>query len=831
MARLRFAFRMLFRTPFVTGVAIVSLALGIGANTAIFSLFDQVLLRPLPVRDPARLVELASPGPKPGSNSCSQEGECTAVFSFPMFRDLEADHAAFAGLAAHRDFGVNLAYRGQTLATAGLEVSGGYFSVLGVAPALGRLIEPGDVTTPGEAHVAVLSFDYWQVHFGANPAVLNDTMLVNGQTMTIIGVAPRGFHSTTFAFGPAVFVPITLRALLDPPFKDFDNRRNYWIYLFARLKPNQTMAQASNAINATYHGIITTTEVPLQKGMSSATMAIFRDKVVALSSAVSAQGSTATQSRTPLTLLVAVVAVVLVIACANIANLLLARSAGRAGEMAIRLSIGASRRELVTQLLFESCLLALMGGLAGLLVSRVTLTLIVSELLPPQSSTLVNVGVDTRVLAFTVLLSAVTGILFGVFPALHSTRPDLASTLKGMSGQPSGAKSAARFRWLLVTAQIALSLALLAAGGFFVKSLIKIGAVDLGIRSDELVTFAVSPQRNGYTPARAKVLFEQIEDRVGAIPGVSGVTGSIVGLIQGDNWGSSVAVEGFKSGPDTDTNARTNEGSPGYFRTLGIPLLSGREFTRADTAGAPKVAIVNEAFARKFGLGQNAVGKRMSTGEAKLDMEIVGLVKDAKYSDVKLVPPPMFVTPYRQDDTVGALTFYARTSLTPDAVLGQIAPVLAKLDPNLPIENAHTMAHQIQDNISEDRLMTTLSAGFAVLATILAAVGLYGVLAYTVSQRTREFGLRMALGADPGRVQRLVLAQVGWMAALGSLIGIGAALGLGHLAQSELYEMRGNDPETVALATVVIALVAFVAGFVPARRASRLDPMRALRYE
>jgi predicted permease len=831
MANLRFAFRMLFKTPLVTTVAILSLALGIGANTAIFSLFDQVLLRPLPVRNPELLVNLSSPGPKPGSNSCDNEGDCDAVFSFPMFRDLEADHRAFLGLAAHRAFGVNLSYQGQTLAADGLEVSGQYFSLLGLVPALGRLLEPSDAATVGQDHVVVLGYDYWRSHFAANPALLNDTMIVNGLSMTIVGVAPRGFRSTTFAFAPDVFVPITLRAELEPPFKDFDSRRSYWVYLFARLNPNETIQQATTAVNATYHGLITTTEVPLQKGMSEKTMAVFRNKLIALASGERGQSSTPAEFQTPLTLLFSVAGVVLIIACANIANLLLARSTGRTGEMAIRLSIGAGRAQLVRQLLLESCLLAVLGGLAGLLVSRVTLTLIVSELLPHDSAGLVSVGVDPRVLAFTAVLSIVTGVLFGLFPSLHSTRPDLALTLKGWSGQPSGARSAAWFRRMLVTSQIALSLALLAAAGFFVESLVKIGRVDLGIQSDQLVTFSVSPQRNGYTSARAKVLFQQIEDSIGAIPGVSGVTGSIVGLIQGDNWGSSVAVEGFKSGPDIDAQSMYNEVSPGYFRTLGIPLISGREFTRSDAAGSAKVAIVNEAFTRKFGLGREAVGTHMSTGGAKLDTEIVGLVKDAKYSEVKQTPPPLFVTPYRQDDTVGALTFYARTSLRPDAVLSQIGPVLARLDPNLPVEGARTMASQIRDNVIEDRLITTLSTAFAVLATILAAVGLYGVLAFTVAQRTREFGLRMALGAGPRRVRWLVLRQVGWMAIVGSVVGIGAALGLGHLAESELFQMHGNDPLVLTAATALIAIVAFLAGFVPARRASRLDPMRALRYE
>lgn len=832
MARLRFALRTLFKTPSVTIIAVLSLALGIGANTAIFSLFDQVLLRPLPVGAPDRLVNLSAPGPKSGSVSCTEEGDCADVFSFPMFRDLEADHRALAGLAAHRAFGVNLAYHGQTLAGDGLEVSGQYFSVLGLAPALGRLIEPDDAAALGEAHVVVLGFDYWQAHFGASPAVLNDTMLVNGLTMTIVGVAPRGFHSTTFAFAPEVYVPITLRGLLEPPFKGFDNRRAYWMYLFARLNPGETLPQASTAINATYHSVIQTVEVPLQKGMSAPTLAKFQAKAISLAPGERGNSTTASQSRAPLTLLLTVAGVVLLIACANIANLLLARSAGRAGEMAIRLSIGANRGQLVRQLLLESCLLAILGGLVGLLVSRLTLSFIVGQLLPPDSANLVNVGVDLRLLTFTAVLSVVTGLLFGLFPALHSTRPDLASTLKGVSGQPSGARSAAWFRRLLVTSQIALSLALLAAAGFFVKSLVNIGRVDLGIHADRLVTFAVSPDRNGYSPARAQVLFQQIEDVIGALPGVTGATGSAVGLIQGDNWGSSVAVQGFNPGPDTDTDAMYNEVSPGYFRTLGIPLISGREFTRADTGSAAKVAIVNEAFTRKFGLDRaQTVGKRMSTGKSDLNIEIVGLVKDAKYSDVKQTPPPMFVTPYRQDDTIGALTFYARTSLDPAALLPEIRRAIAQLDANLPVENAHTMAQQIHDNVVQDRLITTLSAAFAVLATILAAVGLYGVLAFTVAQRTREFGLRMALGADPGRVRRLVLLQVGWMALAGSVIGVGAALGAGHIAASQLFEMSGSDPAILGSATALISVVAFAAGFVPAWRASRLDPMKALRYE
>jgi predicted permease len=832
MSGLRFAFRTLFKTPLLTLVAIISLALGIGANTAIFSLFDQVLLRPLPVVDPGRLVNLGAPGPKSGSNSCGNEGPCSAVFNYPMYLDLAADTSVVSGVAAHRSFGVNLSFHGETVAADGVEVSGNYFPVLGLTPALGRLLAPEDSRTVGQSHVVVLGYEYWRSRFGQSPAVLNDTLIVNGQPLTIVGVAPRGFGSTTFGITAKVFVPITLRAEMEPPFKDFDNRRSYWVYAFARLKPGVSIDQARAGLNTKYHTIINTVEAPLQKGMSPATLEKFNAKVLSVTPGEQGQSSTADSSREPLTLLLWLTGLVLLIACANIANLLLARSTGRTGEMAVRLSIGASRWQLIKQLLVESCLLALLGGLAGLLVSRLTLAAIVGLLLPGSGvNDVIHVGVDARVLAFTAVLSLVTGLLFGLFPALHSTRPDLASTLKSVSGQPSGARSAKWFRFSLVTAQIALSLALLSAAGFFVKSLVNIGKVDLGMQTDRLIWFSISPQRNGYTTPRAKALYERIEDAVAALPGVTGVTGSVVSLIQGDQWGSSTAVEGFKPGPDTDTTSMFNAVSPGYFRTLGIPLIAGREFTRADTEGAPKVAIVNEAFLRKFQLSRDIVGKRMSSGPAQLDMEIVGLVQDAKYSDVKEPAPPMFVKPYRQESSVGALTFYVNTSRAPEATMAEIRPLVAKLDANLPVETLQSMPQSVRDNVVADRLITTLSAAFAGLATLLAGVGLYGVLAFTVAQRTREFGLRMALGADASNVRLLVLRQVGVMALIGGVIGIGAAIGLGFLAASQLYEIQRSDPTVLACSLGLILVVAFIAGFLPARRAAKLDPMKALRYE
>ena len=829
MSKLRFAFRTLMKTPLVTTVAIASLALGIGANVAIFSIFNQMILRPMPVADPYELVNLAAPGPKPGSNSCNNAGNCEVVFSYAMFRDLGRDQTVFTGIPAHRVFGANLAYRGQTASSQGMLVSGSYFSVLGLNPAVGRLIGTGDDSAVGESPVVVLSFSYWRERFDASPGVMGETLVVNGQPMTIIGVAPEGFDGTTLGSRPRIFVPITMRAILSGV-DTFENRRSYWAYLFARLKPGVSIEQARTGLNVLYQGIVNEVEAPLQEGMSEQTMERFRAKQVLVEPGHRGQSSTHADAEAPLILLLGVTAFVLLIACANVANLLLARAAARSGEMAVRLSIGANRPQLIGQLLTESLLLAVVGGLGGLVVARWTLDLI-GSLLPAQDAAAIPFGLDGTALMFAALITLGTGILFGLFPALHSTRPDVVSTLKGQTGQPSGSRSAARFRSALATAQIALSMTLLISAGLFIRSLYNVSRVDLGMDPTNLITFGISPQLNGYAPEQSRELFARLEEELAAIPGVSGVSTAMVALIDGSSWGTSVQVQGFEDGPDIDSGSRYNEVGIDYYRTLKMPLIAGREFTAADALGAPEVAIVNERFAEKFNLGNDVVGKRMATFGDELEVEIVGLAQNAKYNDVKSEVPPLFVIPYRQDDDLGFNNFYVRTSIAPEEILSLIQPTVARLDPNLPVEDLQTMEGQVRDNVVVDRIIGVLSSSFAVLATLLAAVGLYGVLAYTVSQRTREIGLRMALGAAPGRVRGTVLRQVGRMTIVGGTIGLFIGLGLGRFAQSMLFELEGSDPAVLAGTGILLAVVAMGAGFIPAHRASRVDPMHALRYE
>jgi predicted permease len=486
--------------------------------------------------------------------------------------------------------------------------------------------------------------------------------------------------------------------------------------------------------------------------------------------------------------------------------------------MAIRLSIGASRARLIGQLLTESLLLAALGGLAGIVVARWTLALIIS-LLPSEVQHTITSSMSGTVILFAIGLTFATGLLFGLFPALHSTRPDLASTLKNEAGQPSGAKGAARVRLLLATSQIALAMTLLASSGFFVRSLLNISRVDLGFKVD-----------------RTRLFFARLEDELRATPGVTAVTVANVPLLAGHNRARGVAVQGFNAGPDTDSNSRYNKVGPGYFSALGIPLIAGREFTDADTLNSAPVALVNQTFVKKFGLGNDAVGKLMGWApgqgyRSKLDTTIVGVVEDTKYSDVKQTVPPQFFVPYRQDKGLGRMHVYVRTSDDIAQAASTITAVVKRLDPNLPIEDLETLPEQVRNNTYLDRMITTLSAAFALLATLLAAIGLYGVLAYTVAQRTREIGLRMALGAAPDRVRGMVLRHVAMMTLVGVLLGLVGALGVGEGAQAILFQMTGADPAVLALSAVGLALVALCAGFIPAHRASRVDPMKALKYE
>ncbi|MBI3792468.1 MAG: FtsX-like permease family protein [Gemmatimonadetes bacterium] len=537
------------------------------------------------------------------------------------------------------------------------------------------------------------------------------------------------------------------------------------------------------------------------------------------------------EAKTPLLLLFGITGIVLLIACANVANLLLARGAARATEMGVRLALGATRRHLLTQLMTESLLLALAGGVASLLVAQWTLAGI-GAMMPPEANDTFTLTLRPAVVGFTAALSIATGFVFGMFPALHSTRADLITAIRAGAGQIAGGQVAARFRNGLVTVQIALAMSLLISSGLFLRSLANVSRVDLGVKLDDMVTFSIGPDRAGYDSVRARALFRQVSEALRAVPGVTAVTEAEVPLLAGESWGNNVRAQGFPEGPDIDRNSRFNAVGPGYFAALGVHLLGGREFTEQDELGASKVVVVNEAFVRKFRLGPDVVGKFMTTNDTgALNAQIVGLVPDVKYNNVKDSIPPVFYVPLRQERRVGNVHFYARTALGGESLLGTVRAVMSRIAPLVPVEDLRTMPEQARTTIFLDRMISILTSSFAILATLLAAVGLYGVLAYSVTQRTREIGVRMALGADGGAVRRLVLRQVLGMLAIGGTIGLVAALGLGAAARALLYGVSAQDPVVFGASAVLLALIAIGAGWIPARRASLVNPMQALRYD
>ena len=832
LRNLRLAARMLLKTPFITAIAVLSLALGIGANSAIFSMFNQMLLQPLPVPQPDQLVNLGAPGPKPGSTQCSQAGNCEVVLSYPMYRDLERTQTVLTGLAAHKSFGPSLAIDGEPMTGQGMMVSGSYFPTLQVQPAAGRLLTPADDTPIGANFVAVLGFDFWRDRFGRSPTVIGKTIRINGQAFTVVGVTASEFSGTTLGVRPTVYVPISMRAVLETRFSGFENRRSYWVYVFGRRKPEVSVAQVSAALNALYRPIITDIEVPLQEGMSEQTLTRFKARTLTVEAGPQGQSSVHAEARTPLLLLLGVTGVVLLIACANIANLLLARGAGRAADMGVRLALGASRRQLLSLLLTESVLLALIGGAASLLVAQLTLKFI-GSMMPADAANSLHLELQGSVVLFTALLAVVTGLLFGLFPALHSTRADLISVIRAGAGQLTGGKAAARFRATLVTVQIALSMALLVSAGLFLKSLMNVSRVDLGVQVDNLVTFAVAPVRAGMDTTRAAVYFTRVEETLRAVPGVSGVTSSRVPLLAGDNWGTGVRVQGFPEGPDVDNGSSYNQVGPGYFALVGGQLIAGRDIAESDLRGGARVAVVNETFAKKFNLGRDAVGKFMADGDTRdtLNIQIVGLVRDMKYSQVKDTTPPVFYAAVRQDGSVGGLNFYVRSSLPPAQIMAAIPEVLKTLDPSVPVEDLKSMPQQIRENVFLDRMISILSASFAIVATLLAAIGLYGMLAFSVTQRTREIGVRMALGADAARVRTMVMKQVGLLTLVGGVIGVASAFGIGKAARALLYGLESHDALVFATSILLLSAVALAAGFLPARRAAMVNPMQALRHD
>ena len=832
MREIRLTVRSLVRTPLYTLTAVVSLALGIGATTAIFSMMDRVLLRTLPVKDPGQLVFLYHPGPLSGSVSTSEGGG--PAFSYPMFREMQVQQAAFTGLAGAYPTTASAAYNNAAANARALLVSGNYFQVLGVGAAMGRVFDDNDDREPGGHPLVVLTHAYWTSRFGADPGLLNQTMVVNGRGMTVVGVTQKGFGGEMPGTIPDLFVPISMKKEMTPDWDGLKDRKDYWVTLFGRLKPGETIERAQTAINITYQPQLQQ-DIALLTNTSEDTLKKWRTKKVVLKPGDYGRGQLREQGRKPLLLLLAMTFLVLLIACANVANLQLTRALARTRETAVRLALGASRRQLSGQLLLEACIVAIAGATVGLAVAYWTLRGILAAL-PPRTlgPGVVTATLDARMLLFALALAAATSLIFGLYPALQASKAQLTVALRDQSGQTTARRSTGFFRKGLVTLQTAVSLLLLISAGLFGKTLVNLTRVNLGIRTDHLMTFSLTPKLNGYSEERTRQLYHDLRERLAALPGVTSATGARVPAIANSSSSGNMTVEGFTPKGDGDEDSHFNEVGPDYFRTLGIPLIAGREFTDSDRLGAPKVAVVNEAFVRHFIGTRNPIGVQVMRGndsKIKYDTMIVGVVRDALYSNMREPPVPVYYSASAQATRQRNMYFYARTATDPVQSAGAIRGAVASFDPNLPVIGLRSMQEQIDANVATERLLSILTGTFAGLATLLAAVGLYGVLAFNVARRTREIGIRMALGAGAAQVRRLVVREVLVIVGIGAVVGLGAAWFAGALVQSVLFGTQPADPWIFASAAAVLAVIALAAAYVPARRATGVDPMIALRYE
>ncbi len=826
---LRYAIRMLRRSPVFTAVAVLSLALGIGANTAIFSLIDQVILRLLPVKNPEQLVLLGSRGPYAGLNL----GDNT--FSYPMYRDIRDRTDVFSGVVARYTIDINLSYRGQSERGRGELVSGNYFEVLGVRPALGRTFTQFDDTLPGGHPLVVLSFDYWSRRFAADPTILNQVLDINSHPMRVIGVAARGFHGYEVGQPVDVFVPIMMKAQMTPTWNELENRRAWWLNVIARLKPGVRHAQAEAAINVLHRQMLQM-EIKNIEGQSGEFQTQYVNKHLALLSGGRGQSRLREQSSEALLVLMCMVALVLLIACANLAGLLIARGTARQKEIAVRLSLGASRGRVVRQLLVEGLLLAVLGGALGLLVANWTGNALLNALPLEEITRQFTAQPDLRVLVFTSVLSLLTGLLFSLAPALQATRLKLAPTLKDETGTASGTRHQVWFRKVLIVSQVALSLVLLVGSGLFARSLYNLQNVDPGLKTDHMISFTIDPSLNGYSQVRMRLFFERLQERLSALAGIRTASMAQQPVLTGDEGRMTIKVEGYHPRVDYKDQALSpvfNFVGPGYFSTMGIPLIRGREFTARDGFGSPKVVIINQKVARHFFGGEDPMGRHIGPPGFRdpIDIEIVGVVKDSKTVTVREDVAHCIYFPYQQDPELSTMTFYVRTMQPPENAGPALLRVVRELDPSLPVFALKSVQLQVSESLFLERMVAILSAFFGLLATLLAGIGLYGVTVYSVVRRTREIGIRVALGATSSEVVCLVMREVALMTGLGVVIGLPIALALSRLARAGLFGLTPYDPLTITVATALLLLVALLSGFIPARRATKVGPMAALRYE
>ena len=815
---LQYALRTLRRSPGFTAAAVLSLALGIGANTAIFTLINALLLRTLPVHEPEELVWM---------KAANLETDGQRSFPYPFYRELRGHNSVFSGVLCYTGMSPALNVDGGSERISGEMVSGNYFDALGLKPHIGRLFTLEDEKTAGAGRVAVLSYGFWTRRFGADPGIAGRVIHLNTVPMTVIGVSPRDFDGLDIGRAVEVRVPVVMQAEMWARASMLENRDDWWLNIVGRLKPGIPRSQAEAALRPQLVAYIQASRKAPPTAYDRRMLASQR---VVLRPMAGGEQNLGRQFHNSLYVLMAIVGAVLLIACVNIANLLLARSAARQREIAIRLALGAGRGRLIRQMLTESVLLAMIGGVLGIGVATAGTRLLISFL--PQNGRVtpsLDLMPDLRVLAFTLAVSVLTGILFGLAPALQSVRIGVSPELKG-GRAPAGTRRFALGK-ILVSVQVALSVLLLTAAGLFARSLHNLYALDTGFDRENVIALGLDPTGNGYKDEQVRQFYRDVLARVSALPGVRGASYAAIRLIDQSNWGSGIRMEGYTR-PQGDPGPNRNVVGANYFHTLGIPIVLGRDFGLQDNEKSPHVAIVNEKFARFYFGNQNPIGRRIGPEGDKTppDFAIVGVVKDGKYASLREELPRFWYIPVEQRDAQD-LTLYVRAAGNAEPMISTLRRVIHGIDPNALIDNPKTLEVQIDEDLAADRLLATLTTFFSALATVLASIGLYGVMAYSVARRTHDIGIRMALGAARSDVLWLVLRQALLLVVSGLALGVPLTWALTRLVSSLLYGLRPTDPLVLTGSVLILFAVAALASYLPARRASRLDPLAALHYE
>jgi putative ABC transport system permease protein len=829
---LRFALRQIRRSPGFMLTAVITLALGVGANTAIFSLLDQALLRSLPVRAPQQLVILSAPGKMWEGHSGNNGAGVEKSFSYPMYRDLRDRGTAFDGLIATAPAEVGIARNGASnLANAEI-VSGNYFSMLGVQAARGRLFAPTDDTTPGSNPVAVLSFNYWKTHLAADAGVVGQTLSINGQPFQIIGVSAPEFQSAVWGQVPDVFVPMSMLEQVRPGRGTYlQDHKSRWMNIIGRLKPGETPERAQVAMAPLWHAL----RAEELKALGTRSPR-FVDDFLTRSELLVLPGSTGLSynrdgMEKPLYAVMAMAFLVLLIAAINVASLLLVRSAARVREFSLRYALGANARRVVQQLLLEGVLIGIAGGAAGLVIAPVCIRVLVHRL-NPDAATAFSTTLDGRLLAFNFAIALAVSVLFSLAPAAQLIRPDIVDALKQQTSTLSGGTLS--FRRLIVSLQVGLSVLLLVGSGLFVRTMQNLRQVDTGFNASHLVTFHIDPQLSGYAQEKIPLLQQNVLDAMATLPGVQAVGATDDQELADNNHSGNVTVEGYNAPPDEDYDVEAPAINAGFFHAMQVPLLAGRSFTDDDDSTHPLVGIVNETFVKHYyGSPAAAVGKRVARGGGNhlQYMTIVGVSRDAKHMTLREAAPPTLFTPLRQQKTVDQLYLYLRTNTPPEQTFAVVRQEMKQIDRGLAVDSLRTMDNQIETTLSNERMIELLAISFGLLATVLAGVGLYGVLAYSTAQRTREIGIRIALGSSRLGVSGLVLADVLRLAGIGMAIAIPCSVLLAKMLRSQLFGVSTSDPLTLIVVVLLIAAVALVAAILPAWRASTVNPTTALRTE